>query len=83
MTHPTGIVAPHPAIATSSAHVTHTTNPQTTASLAPATPTSCTGNTVHDKSQAMLQTLTPHKSHCSKTVIIQDSMSDSSSDSDD
>ena len=35
---PTGIVTPHPTLATSPTYITHAT-PQTTASLAPATPT--------------------------------------------
>ena len=37
MTHPTGIVTPHPTLTTSTADVTHATIPQTRAGLIPAT----------------------------------------------
>ena len=39
MTHPTGIVTPHPTLTTSLADIIHATIPQTRASLTPATPT--------------------------------------------
>ena len=39
MTHPTGIVEPHPTLTTSPTDITHATIPWTKASLAPATPT--------------------------------------------
>ena len=64
----TDIVAPHPILTTSPTGITHTT-PQTKASLSPKNPNSA-------------QDPQPPKPHCPKTVIIQDSPSDSSSYSD-
>ena len=43
MTHPTGIVTPHATLTTSPTNITHTTIPQTGASLTPATLTALHG----------------------------------------
>ena len=83
MTHPTGIVTPHPTLTTSPGNITHTTVLLTRASLTPATLTTQHGKHRQGESQAMPKTFNPHKSHHSKAVIIQDSQSDSSSDSED
>ena len=64
-------------LTTSATDVTHT-NPETGASLTPATPTALHRKHIQDKSK----TFNPHKPYHSKTVTIQDSPPDYSSDSD-
>ena len=60
MTHPTSIVASHPAFATSPTDITLATIPKTRASLAPATPTALHRNTAKE-SQATPKTFNPPK----------------------
>ena len=86
MTHPTSIVTPHPTLTTSPADVTHVTILQTRASLIPATPTACTGNTAM-KSQAMPKTFKPQINPSlpklsSSSIPPSDSSSDTDSYSD-
>ena len=83
VTHPTSIVATHLEHTTSPTNITHTTIAQTVASLAPATLTATAWRPQPmKKSKPHPMPSTPHKSHHSRTVIIQDSPSDSSSNSD-
>ena len=82
MTHPTGTVAPHPTLTTSPADITHTIIPWTRAGLTPASPTTLHKKHSQEKSSHAEDLQTPISPHLSKTVIIQDSLSDSSSDTD-
>ena len=72
----------YPEGATSSTSVTHGTVPQTRASLTPATFTALHREHSWWGKPSHTQDLSPHKSHHFKTVIIQNSPSDSLSDSD-
>ena len=78
MTHPTCIVTPHPTLAISPVNVTHATIPWTKAGLTPATLITL----LMRKAKPCPRPSTLNKSHHSKTVVIQNSPSDSSSDSD-
>ena len=78
---PTGIVAPHPTLATYPTYVTHTTT-QTGNGLISSTSHHTAQEPQARKAKQCPRPSTPHKPHHSKTVIIQDSPSDFSSDSD-
>ena len=78
---PTGIVAPHSALATSPTDISHAT-PQTRPSLTPADLTTLHRKHSQEKQSYIQDLQPPNKPHCSKTVTIQDSPTDSDSDSD-
>ena len=77
---PTGIVILHPTFTSFAMGATHTT-PQTRAGLIQQPPLHSTRFSTQE-SQATPKTFNPHKLYCPKTVTIQDSPSDSSSDCD-
>ena len=81
MTYPTGIVAPLSTFTTSPADISHTTILQSRACPAPTTPTALHRKQPIRKTMPHPRPSTHHKSHVFKIVIIHDSLSDSSSDS--
>ena len=78
---PHAIVIPHPTLATSPTGTTHAT-PLTTAGLTPSTPTIQHKDPKIGKLSNAQNPQPPQKPHHPKTVTIQDSYSDPSSNSD-